>query len=108
VQLFLRVDWVMRLAFSGIFVGAPIFFASACFALLFRSRAQADVAFGWNLLGAVAGGLLEFLSMVIGIKSLTLLALIAYLVAFLIRVRMTAATPAAAAAPAGASAVADR
>jgi len=31
------------------------FFASACFALLFRTRAEADVAFGWNLLGAVAG-----------------------------------------------------
>jgi hypothetical protein len=95
VQLFLRVDWVTRLAFSGIFVGTPIFFAAACFALLFRSRAEADVAFGWNLLGAVAGGLLEFFSMVIGIKNLTLLALMAYVVAVLIRQRMTAATPTA-------------
>jgi hypothetical protein len=46
-----------------------------------------DVALGWNLLGAVTGGLLEFLSMVIGLKSLTLLAIIAYLLTFLIRQR---------------------
>jgi hypothetical protein len=46
-----------------------------------------DVALGWNLLGAVTGGLLEFLSMVIGLKSLTLLAITAYLLTFLIRQR---------------------
>jgi len=87
MHVFLRVNWATRLALSGLFVGGPIFFASACFALLFRTRAEADVAFGWNLLGAVAGGLLEFLSMVIGIKSLSLLALTAYLVAVLIHLR---------------------
>jgi hypothetical protein len=44
-----------------------------------------DVAFGWNLLGAVTGGLLEFSSMIIGLKSLSLVAMLAYLGAFLIR-----------------------
>jgi hypothetical protein len=56
----------IRLMLSVLMVGGPIFFASVCFALRFRVRPAADIAFGWNLLGAVAGGLLEFLSMSLG------------------------------------------
>lgn len=77
-----------RLALSLVFVGAPIFFAATLFASAFQERAQADLAFGWNLLGAVAGGLLEFLSMLVGIKALHLLALAAYLGVALLRSRV--------------------
>jgi hypothetical protein len=77
----------VRLLLSVLMVGGPIFFASVCFALRFRERPAADIAFGWNLLGAVAGGLLEFLSMSLGLKALTLIAVLAYLSAFLIRSR---------------------
>lgn len=56
----------LRLLASIVFAGAPVFFASCCFALLFRVRGRPDVAFGWNMLGAVAGGMLEFSSMAIG------------------------------------------
>lgn len=75
---------IPRLAGSLLFVGAPVFFAACCFALLFARRDEPDLAFGWNMLGAVCGGLLEFSSMVIGIKATTLLAAVAYLLAFLI------------------------
>ena len=81
----------VRLMLSVLMVGGPIFFASVCFALRFRVRPAADIAFGWNLLGAVAGGLLEFLSMSLGLKALTLIAIGAYLSAFLIRSRTAAA-----------------
>ncbi|MBI4518110.1 MAG: hypothetical protein HY699_20085 [Deltaproteobacteria bacterium] len=94
VHLLLRLNLAVKLGLSALFVGTPIFFASACFALLFRERAEADVAFGWNLLGAVAGGLLECLSMVIGIKALSLVALLAYMVAVLVRLRAQAAAAA--------------
>ena len=77
----------VRLLLSVLMVGGPIFFASVCFALRFRVRPAADIAFGWNLLGAVAGGLLEFFSMSLGLKALTLIAIVAYLSAFLIRSR---------------------
>ena len=80
-------NFFLKLGLSVCFIGTPIFFASACFALRFKSREAVDVAFGWNLLGAVTGGLLEFLSMVIGLKSLSLVAMLAYLGAFLIRER---------------------
>ena len=77
----------VRLVLSLAFVGTPIFFAASCFALLFRGRAQAGTAFGWNLLGAVAGGLLEFVSMAVGLKALLIVALSAYLAATLVHLR---------------------
>jgi len=75
----------IKLLLSILFVGGPIFFASVCFALRFRRRESAGIAFGWNLLGAVGGGLLEFLSMLVGFKALSLLALCFYLGVVLLR-----------------------
>jgi spermine/spermidine synthase len=89
-RLLLVPDLALRLAASVLFVGAPIFFAASCFALVFRSRPRAAVAFGWNLLGAVAGGLLEFVSMALGLKALLLVALAAYLAAALFHRRRAA------------------
>ena len=79
----LRVDWGVKLVFSVLFVGLPAFFAALCFAALFKRRPDSTLAFGWNLLGAVAGGLLELSAMALGFKALHLVALAAYLVAFL-------------------------
>jgi Methyltransferase domain len=76
-----------KLLLSALFVGAPIFFAASAFAILFQDRQSSSTAFGWNLLGAVAGGLLEFASMVVGLKTLLLVALAAYLGALLVRRR---------------------
>jgi len=73
-----------RLLLSLVFAGAPIFFASICFASRFRMRTESNAAFGWNLAGAVFGGLIESMSMAVGIRALTLVALIAYLASFLI------------------------
>jgi hypothetical protein len=87
VHALLRMSEFVRLLLSIAFVGTPIFFAAACFALLFRDRPEANTAFGWNLLGAVAGGLTEFVSMITGIRALYLLVLAAYLGVVLLRVR---------------------
>jgi len=77
----------LKLLVSVPFVGMPIFFAGACFAVLFSNREAAGRAFGWNLLGAVAGGLAKFGSMAIGLKALVLVASLAYLLAFLLHAR---------------------
>ncbi|MCU1246285.1 MAG: hypothetical protein JWN02_2195 [Acidobacteria bacterium] len=87
------LDPVPRLLASALFAGLPVFFASCCFALLFRERAEPDVAFGWNMLGAVLGGLLEFTSMALGIKAMALLAGVAYLLALLVRERSLRPAP---------------
>ena len=87
VHHFLAISIPIRLASSIVFVGLPIFFASTCFSLVFVDRAGADSAFGWNLLGAVFGGLLEVISMVLGMRALLLVALLAYLLALWVAVR---------------------
>ena len=82
----------IRLALSVLFIGAPIFFAATLFASAFAARKESGLPFGWNLLGAVAGGLLEFTSMVVGIKALHLMALALYLAVALVRARSVART----------------
>jgi spermidine synthase len=82
----------LKLLFTVLYVGVPVFLASCCFALRFRTREDAGTAFGWNLLGAVFGGLAEFASMALGFRALFLVALIVYLIAFLIAGRGTPVT----------------
>jgi spermidine synthase len=84
VRAFVGWPFALRLAASVLFTGLPMLFASICFATIFAERTRVDVAFGWNMLGAVAGGLIEFTSMVFGIKAMTLLAAAGYLTAFLL------------------------
>jgi hypothetical protein len=86
----------VRLALSVLYVGAPILFASLCFAARFKVRPMANLAFGWNLLGAVLGGLTEFLSMAVGLRALMLVAVAAYLASFLLARRSVAQGPGAA------------
>ncbi len=72
-------QWIV----GGLMVALPIFFAAWIFAGLFRTRADTTRALAYNLLGAVLGGVLEYSSLVIGIKALYLVAAAAYLGAFL-------------------------
>jgi hypothetical protein len=81
VHSILSTSTMIKLLMSLLFVGTPIFFAAICFALLFRDAEATDLAYGWNVLGAVIGGLIEFFSMLIGLKALTLVALVSYIVA---------------------------
>lgn len=80
-------DRAVRLLASVLYAGTPIVFSSICFAIRFRARDDASLAFGWNLAGAVCGGMLEFLSMITGIRAMTLIALVAYLLTFLMAKR---------------------
>jgi len=89
----------LRVLLSIAFVGPPMFFAATFFATVFQQRRSASTAFGWNLLGAVAGGLLEFVSMALGIKVLHLLALAAYLAVGMLRARTARAVAETAPAP---------
>jgi spermidine synthase len=52
----------------------PLFFAGIIFAATFRGAANKSGAFGSNIIGAVAGGLAQNLSFVVGLKALLLLA----------------------------------
>jgi hypothetical protein len=73
----------------------PIFAANVIFAKRFSATADAPMAFGTNLLGAIVGGCLEYLSLVFGYRTLLILAAMLYLGAYLVMPRSrTPATPA--------------
>jgi spermidine synthase len=66
---------------------APVFFANLCFTYSFRDTPTADMSFASNLLGAVAGGALEYVALVTGYQSLLLVVAILYGSAYLLATR---------------------
>jgi len=70
------VGWVAAAIFA-----LPVFFVGILFATQFRRAASPSAALGANVAGAVVGGLLENLSLLIGLKALLLVALGLYLLA---------------------------
>jgi hypothetical protein len=63
--------------------GIPIFFAGIVFTESFRRCEDRSTSFGSNIVGAVAGGLAQNASFVIGLNALLLLAVVLYLLAAL-------------------------
>lgn len=63
---------------------APIFVANLVFAERFADTAASTTAFGANLLGAMVGGLLEYLSLITGYRVLLLVVALAYAAAFVL------------------------
>jgi hypothetical protein len=59
-------------------VFAPILFAGLIFAALFKRSAQPDRAFGFNIAGAMIGGLAEYSSMLLGFQYVVLVAILFY------------------------------
>jgi SAM-dependent methyltransferase len=79
--------WVQVVA-AGIRVAAPLFFSGIIFARWFERTTTPGSALGANLVGAVIGGLLEYTSLVIGLRELYLLAILFYAASFLISSRL--------------------
>ena len=73
-------QWVL----GGLMVALPVFFAAMIFSTLLGRRMDGSRALAYNLLGAIIGGVLEYSSMVIGIKGLYILAAVLYLGAMLL------------------------
>ncbi len=69
--------WTKSLLASTM-LNLPIFFAGIIFAVSFTRTQNRSLAFGSNLIGAVAGGLLETVSFITGIKLLILLTMALY------------------------------
>jgi hypothetical protein len=69
--------------FAGVAVAfAPVFLANLIFAQRFKDVGSSAVAFGANLLGAMLGGVLEYLAIVTGYRTLLILVAALYGVAF--------------------------
>jgi hypothetical protein len=78
-RILVELPLLTRAVIGGVAFAIPIFFAGVIFSSELRTRADAAAALGCNLCGAVVGGLLENLSMLIGLKAIGLLALAIYL-----------------------------
>jgi hypothetical protein len=91
VFLFLLVDWILRVdtvTFSTnpainigtilLLLAAPVFFAGLVFSNRYRLSKVPSVAFGYNLLGAMIGGIMEYSSTFLGINRLNLLCIAIY------------------------------
>ncbi len=61
----------------------PHFFAGIVFAVVFRRAPRPEVALGWNLMGGVLGGFLEYASVATGFGALALLATATYALAWI-------------------------
>ena len=65
----------------------PIFFAGLAFSSELAAAPSAGVALGSNLMGAMLGGGLEYNSMYFGYRSLYIIALVIYALAFVTSIR---------------------
>ncbi|OYT71015.1 MAG: hypothetical protein CFK52_09395 [Chloracidobacterium sp. CP2_5A] len=78
---------------GGALFALPVFFAGVILSNLLRQASHVSSALGSNILGAVVGGCLEYLSMYAGLRKMTLLALALYLAAYLAIARQSQAAP---------------
>jgi hypothetical protein len=83
-DMLLTLPYAVRSVLGPLLAAIPVGFAGIVFSTIFARSPYPDESLGANLLGAVVGGCLEFLSTVTGLRALTLLAMAFYLVALLL------------------------
>lgn len=76
---------VLRYGLASILAFAPIFCANVVFSHSFRDSLAADIAFASNLLGAMLGGMFEYVALALGYQALLIFVLVFYFVAYLTR-----------------------
>jgi spermidine synthase len=85
---------VMRFVVASLFTFSPIFFANVIFSITFRDRPVAEHLFGWNLIGAAFGGILEYSSMALGYNALAVVVAVCYTLVFILLLFERRARPA--------------
>jgi spermidine synthase len=80
LKVLLGVSPYLELGLGSVLIATPLFFAAIIFATTFANTENIAVALGSNLLGAVLGGLLEYVSLIFGLKALYLLSIVIYAV----------------------------
>jgi Spermine/spermidine synthase domain len=82
---------VLRFVIGSLLTFLPIFFANLIFSITFRDQPAPEHVFGWNLVGAALGGVMEYCSMAFGYTALALIVAACYTVALLLVARSAAA-----------------
>jgi hypothetical protein len=73
-----------RFVTASLLTFLPIYFANLIFSSIFKDQKFAEHIFGWNLLGATFGGVLEYSGMAFGYNALSLIVLGCYTLVFLL------------------------
>ena len=81
-EALLGLPVVVRFLAATVLAFAPIFIANLVFAQRFKDVGTSTTAFGANLLGAMVGGMLEYLSLVTGFRFLLIVVAVLYALAF--------------------------
>ena len=81
-DLLLGLTVVPRFIVAIVIAFAPVFLANLVFASRFRDVAASSLAFATNLLGAMLGGVLEYVSLVTGYRALLIVIALLYAGAF--------------------------
>lgn len=82
-DVLLRLDVVPRFLAAVTLAFLPVFSANLVFTQRFRATSHSATAFGANLVGAVVGGLTEYVALIVGYRSLLIVAAALYGLAFL-------------------------
>ena len=85
-SLLIDPPW-LRYLLAGIVAFAPVFLANLVFTYSFRDTRTADMAFASNLLGAMAGGAMEYVALLTGYRVLLIVVAALYLLAWLFATR---------------------
>jgi len=78
----------LRYVAASLLAFVPVFCANLVFTRSFRDTKTADMSFASNLLGAVLGGGLEYLSLLLGYSALNLVAIVLYALAWLLMTKV--------------------
>jgi hypothetical protein len=90
---FVPASWLLSLDTAPRFIAAtllaffPVFIANLVFASRFRDTADPTTAFGANLLGAMLGGVLEYMALITGYRGLLVIAALLYALAWIFGAR---------------------
>jgi hypothetical protein len=80
---------ILRFAVASVLTFAPVFFGNLIFSAALRNQPAPEHLFGWNLVGATIGGMLEYTSMIFGYRFLAVLVAVSYTVVFIALRRRT-------------------
>lgn len=100
LDFFLGMNRSLQVTGACLLVFTPVLFAGVIFAASFKRTAEPGRAFGFNIAGAMMGGLAEYSSMLVGFQYVVLVAILFYALSALGRIRTKSET-AEASMPAG-------
>jgi hypothetical protein len=75
----LAIEWPpARYLLSSVVFFGPVFLANLLFGQLFKGLSRPEEAYGWNILGAMLGGAVEYTAVVAGYRALSLVVFALY------------------------------